>query len=260
MWSELAVLVLYLGFSVLICLGLRALTLSHSSVLDIFAKQARPGFRLPRRPLHVVRGRGETMAMIAACLVLTILLTLLIFWLPAVIGAMARAGIALRFSGLGLSVSYADLPHVAGRLPWVGLALVATFAAGSWVSRDTLAFPFFAIHLGLALLGVLVDLLFDAPVGERGVVIQRALTTAYVFLLASLAFFASIARPGLRGAVLMLLSTVVSAVAFVLGTMALAVIGAGTTETTLMFVTYLVIAYGIVLQHVAGVSLALSEG
>lgn len=143
---------------------------------------------------------------------------------------------------------------------FLSLALVILSGGLAFVFRNTVAFIFFSFHFVLAVLCALLDGLFFVPLADKYLLVERAAMFSFAIVLFSQLAFLAFQSTSIRGTLRLVLSIFVSSAAFVVGCFALGFVLQRSDGTLLIFVTYIVMSYGIFGLHVASLTLLMDPG
>ncbi len=159
----------------------------------------------------------------------------------------------LRFNFLKLEA----LAHVSGSGSNIFLSLTLVIVSGglAFVFRNTVAFIFFSFHFVLAVLCAILDGLLFVPLADKYLLVERAAMFSFAIVLFSQLAFLAFQSTSVRGTLRLVLSIFVSSAAFVVGCFALGFVLQRSDGTLLIFVTYIVMSYGIFGLHVASLTL-----
>ena len=134
-------------------------------------------------------------------------------------------------------------------------ALVVVSGGLAFLFRNTVAFIFFAFHFILAFLCALLDGFLFVPLADKYLLVERAALFSFAIVLFSQLAFLAFQPASIRGTLRLVLSIFVSSAAFVIGCFALGFVLQRSDGTLLIFVTYIVMSYGIFGLHVASLTL-----
>lgn len=164
---------------------------------------------------------------------------------------------SLGWSGVKLfSLAIAQSP---GPNPSFGGIILVVFAGLAWLTRDGVAFVFFATHLVLAFVAVSLDLVGHIALDDRTLLVeQAALFSLIVIALSQVAFLMFLSRS--PGAIFRLFaSVVVSATAYVVGVFVLCGVAQVADGALLVFAAYLILSYGVFGMHVMSLTFLLGK-
>lgn len=232
-------------------------TMARSSTLTVYQGWPKPPRVAPSyRAARVLAVARVLVAIGFFALVLLQLAGFLVGQFSALLAPL-WPGLALRLEPGGIEVTLS--PSGAAVWPIYG-AFLGLFTLAAAFSRRSVAYPFLAFHIALALFCLGLDRLVPQAIEGKADVVGRVLTLTLGTVLASQSFFLIFATRSLRRLAMGLASVVVSAVAVASGAVAASVLAGALDGPALMLFLYVVPAYGIIAPHIAGLSFALDSG
>lgn len=143
--------------------------------------------------------------------------------------------------------------------PKMSLALVGLTAFLAFAFRSNVAFIFFLFHFALATLSSFLDSFYFAPLPDRFLLVGRAATFSFVIVFLSQLAFLAFHTPTVAGTIRLVWSVFLSSVAIALGCSVLGYLAMVCDGTLLIFVTYIILSYGVFGLHVACLTLLLHD-
>ena len=160
-----------------------------------------------------------------------------------------------------LSIQVVDLKSERAAGPHSSLAWSLVLIAGglTFVFRDTVAFVFFVFHLALTFFCAILDTLVFVALPDKNLLVERAVTFSLFVVLLSQVAFLSFHNPSVVGTIRLILSIFISSLAFVTGCILLGFLAQTSDGTLLVFLTYIILSYGVFGLHIASLTLVMNS-
>lgn len=133
---------------------------------------------------------------------------------------------------------------------WLYFAVVAASGVMLVLAQKSVAFVFLAFHFALSILCVSLNLLVFTPLPEKNLLIEKAVWFSFLIVLLSQLAFISFHKGSVESVMRLIASIFLSSIAFTIGCIVLALVAHITDGALLMFLTYIILSYGIFGMHV----------